>query len=118
MPRETAKTNKENFFDLVWQVARLIPRGRVSSYGAIAKYLGSGLSARTVGWAMAASGKVKPRVPAHRVLNRNGMLTGKHHFDPPARMQQLLEKEGITVRNNKVIDFEKRFWDPAAELDF
>jgi methylated-DNA-protein-cysteine methyltransferase related protein len=84
---------KENFFDLVWQVAREIPKGRVTSYGAIAKYLGTGLSARMVGWAMNACNDVKPKVPAHRVLNRNGLLTGKHHFKTPTLMQELLEKE-------------------------
>lgn len=110
------KKDKENFFELVWQVARLIPKGRVTSYGAIAKYLGTGLSARMVGWAMNAVGNVKPKVPAHRVLNRNGMLTGKHHFKTPTLMQELLEKEKIKVKNDKVVDFEKIYWDPAKEL--
>ncbi len=109
---------KENFFDLVWQVVRLIPKGRVTSYGAIAKYLGTGLSARMVGWAMNASGNVKPKVPAQRVVNRNGMLSGKSHFNPPSKMQELLEKEGIKIKDDKVIDFKKLFWDPAKELDF
>ncbi len=109
---------KEDFFDLVWQVARLIPKGRVTSYGAIAKYLGTGLSARTVGWAMNAVGNVRPKVPAHRVLNRNGQLTGKHHFKTPTLMQELLEKEGIKIKNDQVVDFEKLFWDPAKELKF
>lgn len=111
------ENKKENFFDLVWQVARLIPKGRVTSYGAIAKYLGTGLSARMVGWAMNAAGGVKPKVPAHRVVNRNGMLTGKHHFATPTLMQELLEKEKIKVKDDKVIDFEKLFWDPAKELE-
>ncbi|MBK6731270.1 MAG: MGMT family protein [Bacteroidetes bacterium] len=103
---------KENFFDLVWQVVRLIPKGRVSSYGAIAKYLGTGMSARTVGWALNASHGVKPKVPAHRVVNRNGMLSGKFHFATPDAMQHALEKEGIKVKEDKVVDFKKLFWDP------
>ncbi|MFN0276322.1 MAG: MGMT family protein [Chitinophagales bacterium] len=109
--------DKENFFEMVWQVARLIPKGRVTSYGVIAKYLGTGLSARMVGWAMNAVPDVKPKVPAHRVLNRNGMLTGKHHFKTPTLMQELLEKEKIKVKDDKVVDFEKLFWDPAKELE-
>lgn len=108
---------EENFFDLVWQVVRLIPKGRVSSYGAIAKYLGTGLSARTVGWAMNASHGAKPKVPAHRVVNRNGMLSGKHHFPTPDAMQHALEKEGVKIINDKVADFKKLFWDPAKELE-
>ena len=107
-----------HFFDLVYQVVRLIPKGRVTSYGAIGKYLGTGKSARMVGWAMNACHNAKPKVPAHRVVNRNGLLTGKAHFNPPEKMQQLLEKEGITVKNDQIINFEKHFWDPAKELDF
>lgn len=110
-------SNKENFFDLVWQVVRLVPKGRVTSYGAIAKYLGTGLSARMVGWAMNASHNAKPKVPAHRVVNRNGLLTGKAHFDPPEKMQLMLEKEKIKVKNDQVVDFKKLFWDPAVELE-
>lgn len=106
---------KESFFELVYEVVKLIPPGRVTSYGAIAKYLGSGGSARMVGWAMNAS-HVNPDVPAHRVLNRNGLLTGKHHFGEPNRMQELLEAEGVTVRNDQVQHFETLFWDPAIEL--
>lgn len=108
---------KENFFDFVWQVVRLVPKGRVTSYGAIAKYLGTGLSARTVGWAMNASHGVKPKVPAHRVVNRNGILSGKHHFPAPNAMQIALEKEGVKIQNDKVVDFKKIFWDPAKELE-
>jgi methylated-DNA-protein-cysteine methyltransferase-like protein len=108
----------ENFFELVYEVARQIPKGRVTSYGAIAKCLGTKMSARMVGWAMNGAGKVKPRVPAHRVLNRNGILTGKHHFGDPDQMENLLKKEGVKVRNDSVIDFEKIFWDPATELGF
>src|SRR6476619_7273680 len=84
----------ENFFELVYEVARQIPKGRVTSYGAIAACLGTRLSARMVGWAMNAAGSAKPKVPAHRVVNRNGMLSGKHHFNPPSKMEALLKKEG------------------------
>jgi methylated-DNA-protein-cysteine methyltransferase related protein len=108
----------ENFFELVYEVARQIPRGRVTSYGAIARCLGTRMSARMVGWAMNGAGKVKPKVPAHRVVNRNGMLSGKHHFDTPEQMEALLKKEGIWVRKDMIIDFEKLFWDPAKELGF
>ena len=107
---------EHSFFHDVWEVARLIPRGRVTSYGAIAKYLGTKMSARMVGWAMNGAHKVKPKVPAHRVVNRNGMLSGKMHFDTPDTMQQLLEKEKVQVKDNVVVDFEKRFWDPLEEL--
>ena len=108
----------ESFFELVFEVARQIPKGRVTSYGAIASALGTKLSARMVGWAMNGAGRVKPKVPAHRVVNRNGMLSGKMHFAHPEQMQELLEKEGVKVVNDKVQDFEKRFWDPAKELGF
>jgi methylated-DNA-protein-cysteine methyltransferase-like protein len=111
----TAKTN--DFFQNVFDVVRLIPKGRVTSYGAIAKYLGTGGSSRMVGWAMNASHHVKPKVPAHRVVNRNGMLTGKAHFETPTKMQELLAKEKIKVKNETVLDFEKLFWDPTIELD-
>jgi methylated-DNA-protein-cysteine methyltransferase-like protein len=107
---------EENFFELVYEVARQIPRGRVTSYGAIAAALGTKLSARMVGWAMNGAGKVKPKVPAHRVVNRMGMLSGKPHFKPPGRMEELLKKEGIKVKNDKIVEFEKIFWDPASEL--
>ena len=108
---------EESFFELVYEVARQIPKGRVTSYGAIANCLGTKLSARMVGWAMNSSGNVKPKVPAHRVVNRNGMLSGKHHFGGDA-MEKLLKKEGIKVKNDTVVDFEKLFWDPAEELGF
>lgn len=104
-----------NFFEDVYAVVRLIPLGRVTSYGAIAAYLGAKSSSRMVGWAMNAS-HVLPDVPAHRVLNRNGQLTGKHHFGDPDRMQQLLEAEGLTIIDDKVSDWNKLFWDPAKEL--
>ena len=105
-----------DFFDMVYQVARLIPRGRVTSYGAIAAYLGAKGSSRMVGYAMNSSGKIRPKVPAHRVVNRQGMLTGKNHFSDPALMQTLLEKEKIKVKDDRIVNFEKHFWDPAAEL--
>jgi len=111
-------SNDENFFELVYEVARQIPKGRVTSYGAIARCLGTKMSARMVGWAMNGAGKVKPKVPAHRVVNRNGMLSGKHHFDTPDQMETLLNKEGVRTRNDTIIDFEKLFWDPAKELGF
>ena len=106
----------ESFFELVYEVARQIPKGKVTSYGAIAACLGTRSSARMVGWAMNGAGRVKPKVPAHRVVNRIGMLSGKHHFTPPGMMEKLLKKEGIKVKNDKVVDFEKYFWDPIKEL--
>jgi methylated-DNA-protein-cysteine methyltransferase-like protein len=108
----------QNFFELVYEVARQIPKGRVTSYGAIARCLGTKMSARMVGWAMNGAGKVKPKVPAHRVVNRNGMLTGAPHFDEPDQMENLLKKEGIKVKNNTIVDLEKHFWDPVKELGF
>jgi methylated-DNA-protein-cysteine methyltransferase related protein len=107
---------EETFFELVYEVTRQIPKGRVTSYGAIAVCLGTKMSARMVGWAMNGAGKVRPKVPAHRVVNRNGMLTGKHHFGEPDLMQKLLEKEGIKVKDDTVVDLKKIFWDPAEEL--
>lgn len=109
---------EESFFELVYEVARQIPKGRVTSYGAIANCLGTKLSARMVGWAMNGAGKVKPKIPAHRVVNRNGMLSGKHHFGEPDVMERLLKKEGIKVKDDTIVDFEKLFWDPAQELGF
>lgn len=105
----------DNFFEKVYQVAAQIPYGRVTSYGAIARYLGAAGSARMVGWAMNASGK-KEAIPAHRVVNRNGLLTGKHHFQGTNLMQQLLESEGIAVVGNQIQNFETLFWDPIKEL--
>jgi len=108
---------KENsFFEDVYDVVRQIPKGRVTSYGAIAYYLGTKLSARMVGWAMNASFQIKPKVPAHRVVNRNGMLTGKAHFATPKLMQQLLEEEGIVIIEDTIQHFDKIFWNPAIEL--
>lgn len=106
----------KSFYEDVWAVARLIPKGRVTSYGAIANYLGTKMSARMVGWAMNAASYAKPKVPAHRVVNRNGMLSGKMHFYPPDAMEIALLKEKIAVEKDKIIDFEKKFWDPAKEL--
>lgn len=103
--------NTENFFERVYEIARQIPYGRVTSYGAIAKALGTASSARMVGWAMNASHDLED-VPAHRVVNRKGLLTGKHHFEGTNLMQQLLESEGIEVKNNQVVDFELLFWEP------
>jgi methylated-DNA-protein-cysteine methyltransferase related protein len=105
-----------NFYDMVYQVARLIPLGRVTSYGAIANYLGTKGSSRMVGYAMGSCGAANPPVPAHRVVNSQGLLTGKFHFRPHSLMQQLLENEGVRVEDDKVIDFKKIFWDPAVEL--
>ena len=106
----------QNFFENVYDVVRQIPRGRVTSYGAIANYLGTKSSARMVGWAMNGAHHVKPRVPAHRVVNRNGMLSGKAHFATPSAMQELLEKEKIKIKEDTVVDFDKLFWDPMKEL--
>jgi len=103
-----------NFFDRVYAVARQIPYGKVTSYGAIAKAIDSGRSARMVGYAMNACGG-RDDVPAHRVVNRKGLLTGKHHFDGTNLMQQLLESEGIEVVDNQIVDFEKHFWEPEVE---
>lgn len=105
----------DNFFERVYAVARLIPVGRVTSYGAIAKYLGAARSARMVGWAMNGSMKYDD-IPAHRVVNRKGLLTGKHHFQGTNLMQQLLENEGIVVIDNQIQNFETVFWDPMKEL--
>ena len=108
----------ESFFALVYDVVRQVPKGRVTSYGAIAACLGTKLSARMVGWAMNGCGNVKPKVPAHRVVNRLGILSGKHHFKPPSKMEELLKKEGIIVKNDQIVNFEKLFWDPVQEIGF
>ena len=105
----------ESFFERVYSVVRKIPQGKVTSYGAIANYLGTPKSARVVGWAMNASHGLDD-VPAHRVVNRNGLLTGKHHFPGSKLMQQLLESEGINVKNDQIIDFKDFFWDPNLSL--
>ena len=111
------KSNRYSFFENVWDVVRQIPAGRVTSYGAIAAYLGAKSSARMVGWAMNASFSVEPKVPAQRVVNRNGMLSGKAHFATSTLMEELLQKEGIQVEKDKVVEFTKLFWDPAVELN-
>lgn len=115
-PKAKSTSDKgHNFFEDVHAVARLIPKGRVTSYGAIARYLGTKMSARMVGWAMNAAHGEK-NIPAHRVVNRQGLLTGKHHFHPPSSMQKSLEREGVKVVKDKVQDFETHFWDPSSEL--
>lgn len=117
-PLTPSGKSDNGFFELVYEVARQIPRGRVTSYGAIAACLGSKLSARMVGWAMNGAHRIKPKVPAHRVVNRLGILSGKHHFSPPGEMERLLKKEGIKIKNDSVVDFKKLFWDPSTELGF
>ena len=107
---------EENFFEKVYSITKQVPFGRVTSYGAIAKHLGTPRSARMVGWALNAS-HLDDSIPAHRVVNRNGLLTGKHHFDGTNLMQQLLENENIIIENNHIMDFKKIYWDPNIELD-
>lgn len=104
-------TSPDSFFERVYSIVRQIPYGKVTSYGAIAKALGAARSARMVGWAMNASHSLE-NVPAHRVVNRKGMLTGKHHFEGTQLMQQLLESEGIKIQNNQIVNFEKYYWEP------
>lgn len=108
--------DKDSFFDQVYEVVREVPYGRVTSYGAVAAFLGAKSSSRMVGYAMNASGTANPPVPAHRVVNRFGMLSGKHYFGTPTLMQQLLESEGIAVTDDQVNDFKALFWDPAEKL--
>lgn len=118
--KSTTKLSERNkdFFEMVYQVVRLIPRGKVTSYGAIANYLGRKGGARMVGWAMNASHRQKISVPAHRVVNRNGILSGKHHFPEDKPMQKSLEEEGIHVEDDRIMNFKAIFWDPLIELDF
>ena len=113
---KSKKKADDGFFTRVYEVTRLIPHGKVTSYGAIARYLGTAGSSRMVGWAMNNSHHQVEYVPAHRVVNRIGMLTGKHHFPGSGMMQELLENEGITVEDDIIKDFEKYFWDPNLEL--
>jgi methylated-DNA-protein-cysteine methyltransferase related protein len=116
-----AKAGRDSMNDLyqrIYKVVKQIPPGRVTSYGAIASYIGVGGSARLVGWAMNASHYARAGVPAHRVVNRNGLLSGKHHFETLLTMQELLENEGIKIDDDQVVDFKKVFWDPAKELGF
>jgi len=111
------KKTGNDFFSRVYELTLLIPYGRITSYGAIARYLGSGRSARMVGWALNASHTRPEFIPAHRVVNRLGMLTGKHHFGNSSTMQQLLENEGMIVEDDRVINFREKFWDPSKDLD-
>ncbi|WP_214227331.1 MGMT family protein [Pedobacter sp. B4-66] len=107
---------EQSFYDQVFELVRLIPKGRVTSYGAIAKSLGAGGSARMVGYAMSNAHLAHPAIPAHRVVNSSGLLTGKFHFPEPNLMQEMLEKEGVIVKNDKIQNFKQHFWDPLIEL--
>lgn len=109
-------SDKDSFFQKVYEVVKLIPHGKVTSYGAIAAYIGSPGAARMVGWAMNQAHTLEDYIPAHRVVNRNGLLTGKHHFPFENTMQELLESEGVKVENDKIIGFKKHFWEPVKEL--
>jgi methylated-DNA-protein-cysteine methyltransferase-like protein len=115
MPTQGLKANND-FFSKVYEVTKRIPYGRITSYGAIARYLGSGRSARMVGWALNVSHSNREFIPAHRVVNRNGLLSGKFHFGNSMTMEQLLENEGIIIENDRIINFEEKFWDPGTEL--
>ena len=115
MSRLKQNTNND-FFAQVYEVTKCIPYGRITSYGAIARYLGSGRSARMVGWALNVCHSNTEFIPAHRVTNRNGLLTGKHHFGNSTTMEQLLKNEGIIIENDRIINFKERFWDPGKEL--
>jgi methylated-DNA-protein-cysteine methyltransferase related protein len=108
------KDTNNNFFSRVYEVTRLIPYGRVTSYGAIARFLGSGRSSRMVGWALNSSHHAPEYIPAHRVVNRTGLLTGKYHFGNSSTMQQLLENEGLIIENDQIINFREKFWDPST----
>ena len=112
----TAPVKSNHFFVDVFDVVKQIPTGRVTSYGAIARFLGTKMSARMVGWAMNASHSQSDSIPAHRVVNRNGMLTGKAHFSTPTRMEEQLKAEGIEIKSDTIVNFEKLFWDPNIEL--
>jgi methylated-DNA-protein-cysteine methyltransferase-like protein len=111
------QTENNDFFSKVYEVTKRIPYGKVTSYGAIARYLGSGRSARMVGWALNASHLNQEFIPAHRVVNSNGLLTGKRHFGNSTTMEQLLRNEGLIIRNDQIINFKEMFWDPASELE-
>jgi methylated-DNA-protein-cysteine methyltransferase-like protein len=111
------KQNNNDFFTRVYEVTRLIPYGRVTSYGAIARYLATGRSARMVGWALNICHNNPEFIPAHRVVNRKGLLTGKRHFGNSSTMQQLLENEGLIIEDDRILNFGEKFWDPIAELD-
>ncbi len=113
---KSRKKNEDGFFTRVYEVTKLIPKGRVTTYGAIARYLGTAGSSRMVGWAMNNSHYLEEFIPAHRVVNRNGLLTGKHHFPGTGTMRELLENEGIIIEDDKIVNFEDIFWDPNKEL--
>ncbi|MFB6257873.1 MAG: MGMT family protein [Flavobacteriales bacterium] len=117
MKLPAAQGRDRSFFDDVYDVVEQIPFGRVTSYGAIARYLSAGSAARTVGWAMNHCHQARPELPAHRVVNRNGILSGKQHFGDPGRMQTLLEREGVKVEADRVVRFQEIFWDPSRELE-
>jgi methylated-DNA-protein-cysteine methyltransferase related protein len=114
--KEVPSPQHQSFFEDVWEVVRQIPPGRVTTYGTIAKYLGTKMSARMVGWALNAVHYIQPPVPAQRVVNRMGMLSGKAHFNPPSSMQEALEKEGLIIKDDIIQNFEKHFWDPSTKL--
>jgi methylated-DNA-protein-cysteine methyltransferase-like protein len=114
--KKRKRTEHKDFFLRVYEVVRMVPQGRVTTYGAIARYVGSAQSARMVGWAMNGSHTQQEYVPAHRVINRNGRLTGKHHFGGSRVMQELLESEGVAVQEDCVVNFRTLFWDPNTEL--
>ena len=113
---KTGMPKTDNIYDAIYDIVRLVPKGRVTTYGAVAAAIGVRSGARMVGYAMNSCTNIKPKVPAHRVVNRKGMLSGKHHFSPPERMQQLLEKEGIKVKDDYVVSLDEKFWDPVKEL--
>jgi methylated-DNA-protein-cysteine methyltransferase related protein len=115
MKNKLGQKSGQSFFEDVWDVVRQVPKGRVTTYGAIAQYLGTRMSARMVGWAMNAAHTLED-VPAQRVVNRNGMLSGKAHFGSPTRMQELLEADGVVVKDDIVVDFKTIYWDPNIEL--
>jgi methylated-DNA-protein-cysteine methyltransferase-like protein len=115
MERKKSMADKD-FFDRVYEVTMLIPYGRITSYGAIAKFLGSAMSARMVGWALNVSHTRPEFIPAHRIVNRNGVLTGKHHFGNSTTMEQLLKNEGLIIEDDRIINFREKFWDPLSEL--
>jgi methylated-DNA-protein-cysteine methyltransferase related protein len=117
MGRE-GRAGPSSFFESVYEVVRLVPHGRVTTYGAIAEYVGTRGSARMVGWAMNAAHDPVNQVPAHRVVNRNGLLTGKHHFGTPRMMEQLLENEGVRIKDDRVVDFSHVLWEPGKELGY
>ena len=116
MGKDSKESKGESIYDAIYEIVRLIPKGRVTSYGSIAAAIGAASGARMIGYAMNMAHGVKPKVPAHRVVNRNGMLTGKHHFTPPGKMEELLVKEGVKVVDDKIVDFDRLYWDPMVEL--